>query len=286
MKYINWCSRSTPGCIYIVVDKNSYMSEICSNGKSYAERVSNFVNQFMAELFIGNTFGTNVKRVCKVTIFEYGDNGVHCRLSGWIDKLAEDISVPLIRASHKVSDGIGGYIDVYYEIKEFVDSKCSGITSPMEAFRKLYALLLSEYSSKKQNEYFPVPIIIHVTSEYGLKQDVHIADIASKIQSLDYLDGNPIIFNCVLTHNVENEFLYPNLFLLGCRLNMDVYYDIFQASSFIPEEWIAAYNCNNSRLELDSRTLLINPVVRQDSIFFMQFGGSEPLMFRQYQNLR
>lgn len=280
MNYYNWCSRSHPGHIYIIVDKNAYMKNVSAEGNTYAEIVSDFVNRFMGELGLQCSQGSSISRSVKVTIVEYGDNGVHIPHDGWIDTLFNDDNLPYYEVIEKYPDGVGGFFDVDHSLRRFVNSITYGITSPVDAFRRVYALLLTNklLINKEQEREMPVPIIIHTTNENGIIQDIN--DIANKIANIHYSDGNPIIFNCIFTSHINEELVCPSESQLALQCDTRIFGNILSASSIMPETYRNACCYGGYYLENNARCLLINPHVHHSGLFFMQFGGSEPYIFR------
>ena len=173
MNYENWCSRSNPGHIIIVVDQNKYMGELSSNGQTFAQRAARCVNHFMSELFINETWGTTMPRKAKITIIGYGggNNNVSIIHDQYMDKLCCDDRIPYDTYVIKSSDGTGGLMDVECQVKRYVSPIAIGSSSVVQAFKKVKTMIIAEivFSKSSNREYDPVPIILHLSTNISPK---------------------------------------------------------------------------------------------------------------------
>lgn len=164
MNYENWCSRSNPGHIIIVVDRNEYMGEVSSGGLTLAQRMATLVNRFISQIVMECWQGIKILRCTKITIIGYGgiDSDIQVIYDTYIDILANDEKIPVDNLQGTVSDGQGGKLIIDYDLKRYIEPVAFGYGKVCDAFRKVKSLIIAEIAFSKTDSIRnkPVPVII------------------------------------------------------------------------------------------------------------------------------
>lgn len=284
MNYENWCSRSNPGHIIIVVDQNEYMGEVSSNGQTLAQRAARCVNCFLSELFLSETIGMRIPRKARITIIGYGgvNNNVSIIHNKHMDILCSDDRIPCDTFFIKVCDGSGRLLDVEWSMKQYVSPIAIGSVSVVEAFKKVKTMIIAEiaFSKSSNREYDPVPIVLHLSTNVSPRITKECEQLIDSIKRIKLADGSPLIMNCILTKDDSYEIIYPNSLNIVDNQIKSFYY----LSSQIPETFIRGLiPMGYPGLITTCKALTVNPYEGRALDFgLMQFGGSEPHIIRRY----
>ena len=284
MNYENWCSRSNPGHIIIVVDQNEYMGEVSSGGLTLAQRAARCVNMFLSELFMSETIGIRIPRKARITILGYGgvNNNVSIIHNQHMDLLWYDDKIPRDTFVVKVSDGIGRLMDVECDMKRYVSPIAIGNVSVVEAFKKVKTMIIAEmaFSKSSNREYDPVPIVLHLSTNVSPRITKECEQVIDSIKRIKLPDGSPLIMNCILTKDDSYEIIYPN----SLNIADNQIKSFNNLSSQIPETFIRGLiPMGYPGIITTCKALTVNPYEGRALDFgLMQFGGSEPHICRYY----
>lgn len=282
MNYENWCSRSNPGHIIIVVDQNEYMGEVSSGGLTLAQRASNIVSSFLSELVYHEIMGMSIQRKAKIAIISYGglNNNVSVIHNRYMDSLFCDDSIPTDTFWGTAHLGTDEVVEIEYCRKRFVEPIANGRVSIVDAFRKVKALVIAEnaFSRNADKQFDPVPIILHLSTDISPIITDDCLQLVDSIKRIKLSDGFPLIMNCILTKDESYQVEYPSS-VNGKDAQIKLFFDL---SSQIPDTFIRGLQsmCYYN-LSTNCKAITVNPNERHALDFgLMQFGGSEPYIIR------
>ena len=167
---------------------------------SKAEFTALVLNQQINELIITNSDGVNCKDKIIITICGYGgDNEIKILRS---DPLSKYMELPLkIATIKKRQIGINGEsIFLEEEMPIFVEPQANGTTPMGKCFKKVNDFLIKQYQNDSIDK--PAPVIINISDgmpyegnkESNSEPELSVRE-AQKMQALQFLDGNPILYN-------------------------------------------------------------------------------------------
>lgn len=210
LPYKNRPSRSTPGLVIYMINQSQGMSELSHNdGLTFAELAAIQVNKDIAEIFARYTIVDDISPALKIAVITYGNNdGATLQLYDDISNLSKNVHYRVENKTTKLSDGSGGFIDVEFELRMFVEPKYSDSTSNLEEAFILAEKILAEYCKNDypypaDYRFKPIPLIFNITCECDNMEYSQLESVCGSIQRHVIYDGNPLIINNVLSN------LYP-----------------------------------------------------------------------------
>ena len=196
------CSTTNPGCIIILIDQSSSMSEKWPIATK-AEGVALAINRTIHELSLSCYRSTEVQDCCSISVIGYGA-GVNCIVNGMIsDVYASPIEVE--RVKRLIPDGAGGSIEVEVEIPTWVRPQASGDRQMHTAFE--HAFKIAQRWCQNWSDSFP-PIVVNITDGLPNNPDL-TSKAAKKIMNLYTTDGNVLVFNNYIGNN-GSEIIFPH----------------------------------------------------------------------------
>ena len=278
--YSKQWSTSTPGYLIFLIDQSSSMSNVWTDGKSFAKYTAEVINRTINELIATNAAGETVKNRVFISMIGYGgdtasSDSIRDIRSDYLNRYA-DSPLRIIKSSKNVSDGTGGLITMEIETPIFVEPRAEGLTPMAGAFELAYRLIQSWINKKNDN---PVPVVINVsdgrpestTAESTKRETERTVYFANEIMKLQTLDGNPLIFNVHIANNASEIQFPENKF----ELNGDSMAELlFQISSIVPTVYKnAAKNFKLNTLGDNSKGFISN-ASPETLIKFINFGSS------------
>ena len=284
MPYTMQWGSTRPGLIIILLDQSGSFSEPANAsllvfGKTKAEAASIFVNSLLHEFCKTNTVGTEIKPRAEIAVLGYGSRGVQSLLSDalhgkMIANLPELMANPLRIASRtrKEMDDTGSIIEVpsYYPV--WIEPFAEGSSNPSCA-ALTRASELAELWIDSHPDNYP-PVVINITD--GLPTDGEITEAASTLVSGKTSDGNILLFNCLVTNQVNFSIEFPSI-------QTDLPGDkavpvLFSVSSLIPDDARTAYsNATGEFISPNAKGFFVNHDINSiRRFFYFATVGAQP----------
>ena len=205
-------TRASPTCIILLIDQSASMSDSFSGDS--ARRKSHFVaevvNHTLHDLVIRCTKTEEVRNYYHISVIGYGSQ-VSSAFAGAlaardIVPIAEVADYPLeIKNSYKrVSDGVGGLVEIPVRFPIWIHPTASGKTPMCEALGRVKQILEDWLMAHSRG--FP-PTVLHLTD--GESTDGDPEEIGRQIMSLSTDDGPVLLFNCHISSRRSRKIEYP-----------------------------------------------------------------------------
>ena len=193
---------SNPGCIVILVDQSSSMSEPFSDGGTKAERATQAVNSVIENIVLACRSGDTIRERCHISVIGYGKQ-VNCVVNGMISEIVSAI-IDIKKVKKLIPDGAGGVIEIESEVPIWLEPKANSQTPMHKAFERAAEII--EHWISDRPDAFP-PIVINITDGAATRPDL-AADAARKIMRMETTDGASLVFNLHIA-NGRREIIFP-----------------------------------------------------------------------------
>src|SRR5205823_793651 len=155
-------SRGNPSCFLFLIDQSASMADRMESGISKADEVATIINRFLQELIVRCSKEEGVRDYFDVGVIGFGGARPHNGLGGLLgERLLHPISefeanpLRIEERTRKMSDGIGGLIEVQTKFPIWFDAKADDGT-PMCAAIKLAAETLLDWCDAHPASFPPV----------------------------------------------------------------------------------------------------------------------------------
>jgi hypothetical protein len=242
-------SSAKPVFIIIILDQSSRMAEPHNDGLSKGMYQYRLVNKFLNELIFRNAAGDKIYDRFFISIIGHGNNEANEIRSGYLSSFA-DAPLQTQKVKKKVSDGIGGLVEIEFEDASYIDETSNGGENQLAAF------MLTQKKVKEwidQRGYCST-LIVNISGGFPSlwkEATIRINDIKSMANNSNRL----LIFNLLLDTNNRN-LVFPTL------------EEVAQVSftNLLYFEWSSYFNC-----PIEPKTRLQNKLVNNlsDSDIFL-----------------
>jgi len=217
MPYERSFSRSSTGCIIILIDQSSSMGDPFGGDPRFrkCEVAADSINKLLNTLIADCQRHSEIRHYCDVGVIGYGGRDgvgpafIHPHLKGRdlipIPEIANNADIE--ERQRKIPDGNGGLEEVTEQFPFWLKAVAETDTPMCEALQKTKRILNDRILKYMQS--FP-PIVINITD--GEVTDGSIPDMinyGNAIKALSTNDGNVLLFNVhISTSNVQGV-LFP-----------------------------------------------------------------------------
>ncbi|MBK9260205.1 MAG: VWA domain-containing protein [Polyangiaceae bacterium] len=213
-------SKSTPGCILILIDQSGSMDEGFNGAQPNAAdpfsrkdgACAMAVNRVIREIALAAQKGDVISPRCDLGVVGYGrqiGSAFRGTLQGKGLVSIADVAVSPQRVDtvkQKVPDGAGGLVDMEMPFPVWVDPIADGSTPMADAF-ELGAGWVREWVASHENS-FP-PVIINITD--GAPDDAgRAATAAQAISNLKTSDGSALLLNVHISQRKGHAISLPD----------------------------------------------------------------------------
>lgn len=199
-----YISSNSPAHIIIILDQSSRMSEPYCNGMTKAEYVTNQVNEFINNLILMCCNGDKIKDWFCISLVSHSNNQARIIESKYLSEIANN-PLKTKKINKKVSDGIGGLVEIEVERVEYIEVVCTGESCLVSAFKCTQDLILG-WAKKKTHL---STLIINMSGGYSSEWEI-TNNIIEDIKSITFNDEQPFLFNLLLD-NYSNILDFPSL---------------------------------------------------------------------------
>lgn len=193
--YQNIPQRQFPTLLIILIDQSILTSRLIEK-VSIADRITDDLNLFLNELCIPLYRGSRIYPVIDLNVIGYGLEKNDCSIL--LSCNIEDLPNKQVSVQHitkRVSDGYGGYINIDYDLPNYIVPNSVWIPNEDKAF-DIAKDLIVKYTANRTSEYDCVPIVINLTSgNCPRASQKRVVDISEDIKNIKMFDGYPLIIN-------------------------------------------------------------------------------------------
>lgn len=289
MPYQAEISRSSPGCILLLLDHSLSMEEPCkgaSGERSKAEFLADAVSRLIQELILRCSREDGVRNYFDVGVVGYTtDNaGTPQIYAAWeSEALQNRVLVPLrevadnpvrVEARKKlIEDGAGGVVEVETKMPVWISPVHVGGT-PMRAALEYCRNIVQDWVDQHPNSY--PPIVVHVTDGEWTPEEEDPRPAADSIKSIATSDGNVLLYNIHLSgEKGTTAVAYPSdtLQFSNDRLALAM----FEMSSELPPQVVEEGRRKGFALTPGARGMLYK-AQPQDLVHFFDIGTRTPTL--------
>lgn len=180
------------------------MAELFKDGLSKSMYQCHLVNKFINELIFRNVAGDKIKDRFFISIIGHSNDNAHEIRSGYLSAFA-DSPLRIEKVKKKVSDGIGGLVEIEIEDAIYVDGIFNGVENQLEAF----ILTQNKIKDWIQQKGYCSALIVNISGGYTSdwkEVTIRINDMKAMVNNSDRL----FFFNLLLDSNNRN-LLFPTL---------------------------------------------------------------------------
>jgi hypothetical protein len=240
MAYTAQITRANPTLIVLLLDQSGSMVDPFGGDQLVrkAEFVAGIVNHTLHDLVIRCTKTEEVRNYYYVSLVGYGRN-VGPAFTGplaarTVVPISEVADNPLrVETGYKrVSDGVGGYVEMPVRYPVWLYSQADGGTPmcrALECVRGIIGQWLGDHPHG-----FP-PTVLHLTD--GESSDGDPTELGREIMSLTTDDGQVLIFNCHVSSSRATKKEYPSS---DAGLSDGFARTLYGISSALPDNFLAA----------------------------------------------
>lgn len=271
--YSQEISRETPACFLFLLDQSFSMDEPLGGGTGRkCDQLADVVNSWLQNMIIKASGGSGVKDWMHVGVIGYrtDDQGNSIISSALNEPLDQQALIPISqfndhplrvddRMQKMFDEETGEEMEFPVQIPIWVDPVFEGGT-PMCTVLHYAHEVLSAWIAEHQNS-FP-PILIHCTD--GESQDGDPIPYAEPIKSLQTDDGNVLLFNCHLSMQAADPFVFPHS---NEVLPEELARVLFEMSSVLPDELFERAQAEGFEVQSGARGMVYNA----DMISLLQF---------------
>lgn len=266
-------SRRNPGCFLFLVDQSYSMRDpfgSSESGNSKAKMLADAINRSLLTLVGRCSKDEGVRRYFQVGVIGYGAT-IGPAMGGdligrelvWVDELAAH-PLRVEERQQKVSDGMGGLVEVPKEFVIWFDPVANNGTPMCRALWQAHAIL--ETWVAQHPEAFP-PVVINISD--GESTDGDPLPPSEAIRELTTTDGNVLLLNLHLSSLRGMPTLhFPNN---GDNLPDDSARLLFWMSSTLPPHMGEAAHEKGFLLSDNARGFVFNANI-EDVIEFIDIG--------------
>jgi hypothetical protein len=271
--YTQEISRETPACFLFLLDQSFSMEEpLGGQDARKCDQLANVVNGWLQNMIIKASGGSGVKDWMEVGVIGYrtdeeGNTLITSALSDPLDQQAlvqiSEFNEHPLRIDDKVQkmfdEETGEEMEFPVQIPVWVDPVAEGGTPMCTVLHYAYEVLsawIAEHPSS-----FP-PILIHITD--GESQDGDPIPYANPIKELQTEDGNVLFFNCHLSMQAADPFVFPHS---NEVLPEELARVLFEMSSVLPEAMFERARAEGFEVQPGARGMVYNA----DMISLLQF---------------
>lgn len=258
MAYTAQITRANPTLVVLLLDQSGSMADPFGGEQNVrkAEFVAGVVNRTLHDLVIRCTKTEEVRNYYYVSVIGYGrtvgpafTGALAARTVVPVSEVADN---PLrIETGYKrVSDGVGGYVEMPVRYPVWIYSHADGGTPmcrALEVARGVVSQWLAEHPRG-----FP-PTVLHLTD--GESSDGDPTQLGRELLSLSTDDGGVLVFNCHVSSRRSVKVEYPTT---EAELADDFARTLFRMSSVLPENFLAAAQQLGVPAAEDSRGFVFN----------------------------
>lgn len=211
MPYASRITRAAPGCFLFVIDQSSSMADPLEPGKSRADVVATIMNKLLSELIAECSKEEGVRHYFDVGVIGYGMQGPQNSLGA---PLAASILNPIsMLAEHptrmemrkrKMSDGVGGLVEVETQFSVWFDPIANGGTPMAEALTLAAETLLDWCEAHPSS--FP-PVVMHLTDG---EPNTNPEEVAQQLRQISTDDGQTIFMNIHVSGGNREPIVFPD----------------------------------------------------------------------------
>lgn len=238
--FSNNISSNTPVLIIIILDQSSRMAEPFKGNLTKDEYQCKLVNNFINDLIFGNSAGDKIKDRFYISIVRHNNNKASEISSGNLSTYA-DTPLRIEKVQKKVSDGIGGLVEIEQEVAIYIEKLASGEENLLDALNLSKELALEWFNERK----YCSTLIVNISGGFASNWK-EITLVVNEIKKVGEAEDSPFIFNLLLDANIK-ELQFPDLERIFCESFTNQLY--FEWSSYVTNEII------NSGLRHDLRIL-------------------------------
>jgi hypothetical protein len=200
----NYISTVTPAFIVIILDQSSRMDEPFKKDLTKAEYQCKLVNEFINNLIFSNSAGDKIKDRFFISIIGHSNDNANEIRSGYLSSFADN-PLRIEKVKKKVSDGIGGLVEIEIEDAIYIDEIFNGVENQLEAF------ILTKNKTKDwiEQKGYCSTLIVNISGGFSSCWE-GTTKIVNEIKKIGETLDSPFIFNLQLDANVK-ELVFPNL---------------------------------------------------------------------------
>jgi hypothetical protein len=236
----HYISSVTPVFIIIILDQSSRMNEPFKECLTKVQYQCKLVNEFVNDLIFSNSAGEKIKDRFYITIIGQNNNQATEIRSGYLSAFA-DTPLQIQKVNRKVSDGIGGLVEIEEEMAIYIEALASGEANQLDAFTLSKELAFGWFNERG----YCSTLIVNISGGFPSNWE-EVTLVVNEIKKVGKSEDSPFIFNLLLDTNIK-ELQFPNLEKIYCESFTNQLY--FEWSSYVTNDII------DSRLRYDLRIL-------------------------------
>jgi hypothetical protein len=198
----HYISSAKPVFVIIILDQSSRMKELFKDGLSKGMYQYRLVNKFLNELIFRNVAGDKIKDRFFISVIGHSNDKANEIRSGYLSSFA-DSPLRIEKEKEKVSDGIGGLVEIDIEEAIYVDGIFMGGENQLEVF-KLTQNKIKDWIEQKG---YCSTLIVNISGGFTAdwkETTTRINDMKAMVNNSDRL----LFFNLLLDSNNRN-LLFP-----------------------------------------------------------------------------
>jgi len=225
--FSNYISSNTPVLIIFILDQSSRMAEPFKGNLTKDEYQCMIVNNFVNDLIFSNSAGDKIKDRFYVAIIGHSNNQANEIRTGYLSLFADN-PLQINKVKRKVSDGVGGLVEIEEEEAIYIERFSSGVENQLEAFKLSKELTISWFDKRK----YCSTLIVNISG--GFPSNWKEATlVVNEIKKSGIKEDNPLIFNLLLDENIKGLH-FPDLKQIYCESFTNHLY--FEWSSYVTED--------------------------------------------------
>lgn len=265
-------SSATPGLLIILIDQSGSMLAPYDRNDTKTIYASKVVNRIIDYHIMVNFDGESPKNRCFISVIGYGNDAKEL-CSGYLKDLdANPIRIESIKK--KISDGVGGIIEIPYEMPIWVEpissaykDECSNMTKAFESALNTCEQWISQHPDT------PAPVILNISCgmpQYeGKSIETCMAEtleVVNQLKATKCFDGNVLIYNALIDDN-DSNISFPQS-VEQCNNNVEQY--IFDISSEVPHSRQLIAQKEDLAIQKNSRACVFNANNLRDLVSIIQ----------------
>jgi hypothetical protein len=225
----NYISSVTPVFIIIILEQSSRMNEPFIEDLTKSEYQSKIVNEFIDNLVFSNSAGDKIKDRFYITIVSHYNSKANVITSGFLSTFADN-PIRIEKVQKKVSNGVGGLVEIEEEMAIYIESLASGEENQLDAFRLSKELALGWLNERK----YCSTLIVNISGGFPSNWK-ETTMVVNKIKKVGKNEDSPFIYNLLIDTNIK-KIQFPDLEKIYCESFTNQLY--FEWSSYVTNDII------------------------------------------------